>query len=191
MQQPPDNEGLPTRIFLLGFMGSGKSTMGPIIANAIGYEFIDLDTEIEQRHSRTIVSLFNELGESGFRAIETSELSRVRQAERTVVSTGGGIVTVADNRRILREAGFSVYLKLSPDALAKRIGKSMGRPLLLGDDDRTLTDEALVLRIEQLISSRSEYYESADLVVDVESESVGEAVETIVRSIRASEKRSI
>ncbi len=165
--------------------------MGPIIANAIGYEFIDLDTEIEQRHSRTIVSLFNELGESGFRAIETSELSRVRQAERTVVSTGGGIVTVADNRRILREAGFSVYLKLSPDALAKRIGKSMGRPLLLGDDDRTLTDEALVLRIEQLISSRSEYYESADLVVDVESESVGEAVETIVRSIRASEKRSI
>lgn len=165
--------------------------MGPIIANAISYEFIDLDTEIEQRHARTITSLFNELGESGFRAIETAELRLVVQGERTVVSTGGGIVTVADNRRILREAGFSVYLRLSPEALAGRLGRSTARPMLFGDDDRTLAGDALVLRIEQLISSRSEYYESADLVVDLDSESVGEAVDNVLRSIHASAKRSI
>ncbi len=172
-------------------MGSGKSTMGPIVANAIGYDFIDLDAEIEQRHMKAITSLFNELGESGFRAIETAELSRVGQGERIVVSTGGGIVTVADNRRIIKETGFSVYLKLSPEVLAKRLGKSTGRPMLFGEDDRTLAGDALVLRIERLISSRSEYYESADLVVDLDSESVGEAVDNVVRSIRASAKRSV
>ena len=81
-------------------MGSGKSTVGPIIAKSIGYGFVDLDAEIERRHGKTITSLFNELDEPGFRVIETSELTRVGKDDRVVVSTGGGIVTVEEHNRV-------------------------------------------------------------------------------------------
>ncbi len=195
MLQQPIQDRLPLRIILLGFMGSGKSTMGPMIANAIGYRFIDLDMEIEQRHDTTIGSVFNELGESGFRAIESAELRRVFRRERTVLSTGGGIVTLAENRRLIKDLGFSVYLKLSPVELAERLEGSKDRPMLFGEDGGTLSGNALVERVEQLTSLRSVHYESADLVVDLGRDPgvdpVSAAADHVVRAIHASAKRSI
>ena len=172
-------------------MGSGKSTMGPMIANCIGYGFLDLDSVIEHHHEKTIASLFNELGESGFRTIETAELRRAAGLDRTVMSTGGGIVTVPENRSIIKNSGFSVYLKLSPEVLARRLERGKGRPMLFGEDGRTLVGEALVHRIEQLIAPRSGYYESADLVVDLESRPIGENIDYVVRSIFVSAKSPI
>ena len=180
-------------------MGSGKSTMGPIIANAIGYGFTDLDMEIEKRQQRTIGSMFNELGEAGFRAIESAELRRVCRRKRMVLSTGGGIVTVDENRRVIHDSGFSVYLRIPPAELAERLDGSTDRPMLFGEDGGTLSGDALVHRIEQIISARSVHYESADLVVDLGgdlqvdlgTDPVGAAAGRVVRAIHASAKRSI
>jgi shikimate kinase len=191
MQQRPIHDGLPSRIFLLGFMGSGKSTLGPIIANTIAYDFYDLDASIQERHQTLISSLFNELGESGFRKVETAELRHAADLDQTVISTGGGIVTVAENRRIINDFGFSVYLKLSAEALAARLGRSKDRPMLFGEDGRTLEGDLLVKRIDQLIASRAAEYESADLIVDIEDGPVGKTVDYVVRRIYASAKRSI
>ncbi|MFB0515329.1 MAG: shikimate kinase [Candidatus Neomarinimicrobiota bacterium] len=118
-------------ICLIGLMGSGKSTIGILLAQRLRYTFVDLDKEISVRMGRSIREIFEQLGEEKFRDEERSQLRRFCQQERQVIACGGGVVVTTDNLECLRRQ-ISVYLKASPETLAKRVGTGQGRPLLKG-----------------------------------------------------------
>lgn len=133
------------RIFLIGPMGSGKTTIGKLIAASIGYDFVDSDREIEQRTGVSIPTIFHYEGEEGFRDRETQVLDELTQRDRIVLATGGGAVLRPENREILSERGFVVYLKVSVRVQLMRTAKDKNRPLLQTADPRkTLTDMAKI-----------------------------------------------
>ncbi|UCD39178.1 MAG: shikimate kinase [Fidelibacterota bacterium] len=118
-------------ICLIGLMGSGKSTIGPPLAEHLGYDFIDLDEEISKSMGRSIREIFEQLGEEKFRTEERNQLRRFCQQERQVIACGGGVVVTADNLECLRRQ-ITVYLAASPETLADRVGVGEDRPLLKG-----------------------------------------------------------
>ena len=118
-------------ICLIGLMGSGKSTIGPLLAQRLGYTFVDLDEEISTSMGHPIREIFEQLGEEKFREEERSQLRRFCQQEKQVIACGGGVVVTADNLECLRRQT-TVYLKASPETLARRVGPDKERPLLKG-----------------------------------------------------------
>jgi shikimate kinase len=192
MNEPTSQIDLPDRIYLLGFMGSGKSTLGRLVSSRIGYSFVDLDAAIERHHRKSVAELFNELGDLGFRQAESSELRRVSRLEHAVVACGGGVVTIQENRDIIRETGLSVYLRLPAGILYERLSRSNRRPLLFDARGQTLSGEALRSRIDQILSSRTAHYEQADVIVDLEEEvPAGDAAQDVLRHIYEYSKSSI
>ena len=170
-------------------MGCGKSSIGPVLANELGYRFIDLDREIE-RQKGPITEFFEESGEEGFRTAETEALRDVVGTEGLVVAVGGGAVTVEENRHLMRQHGNSVYLKVPLDILVERLSRSRARPLLFADDGSRLDRRALEERIATMLAERAPFYESSDIVVDLDRASVDEAAKAVAAQI-ASAKRSI
>ena len=146
-------------LFLIGFMGAGKSTVGALVAQKLGRPFLDLDTEIEREQGVSVAQLFATLGESGFRAAERVALTGAAEIPGVVVACGGGVVTDEGSHAILRERGVVVYLQVSPEEAVARVGGDLtGRPLLRNGN---LTAAAALLK------SRLRIYEAvADLVVD-------------------------
>jgi len=171
------------RIYLTGFMGSGKSTIGPILANTIGYEFVDLDRSIENAQGMTIVEIFRNRGQESFRDLERDELLRLSRRGRTVVSLGGGTLTSAESHRIVRQSGILVYLKIDAAELVGRLRHRDDRPLLSGPSGQRLSPEELRARIESLYRERAPVYESADLTVVVDRSRVGITVDRVVRAL--------
>ncbi len=112
-------------------MGSGKSTIGPLLAQRLGYTFVDLDAEISMSMKRPIREIFEQLGEEIFRDEERKQLRRFCQQEQQVIACGGGVVVTANNLECLRRQN-TVYLKASPETLADRVGPDKERPLLKG-----------------------------------------------------------
>ncbi len=153
---------------LVGMMGSGKSTLGRRAAAELGRGFVDLDIEIEDRERTTIPDLF-ERGESVFRYAETSALAAVlARSEPLVIATGGGVVTVAENRRLLMERAYTVWLSAAPGVLAERVGDGEGRPLLDGDPHE---------RLVTLLRDRQDLYRmAADQVLEVDSIEIDDAL---------------
>lgn len=172
-------------IYLTGFMGSGKSTLGPILANTLGFAFVDLDGLIEQHASKTVTRIFAEDGETAFRALESSTLISLSAKERTVVSLGGGTLVNPDNLRLVKEHGILIYLKTDPDQIAQRMKNKTDRPLLRGPNGEQLSDKALRERIGYLIEQREKYYLTADIVVSTTRRKVGSSVDEIVQKLRA------
>ena len=166
--------GTMNNIFLIGYMGSGKTTLGRILAPHLNMSFIDLDASIEKHHFKTIAQLFEEKGENEFRKIEHNALLEVSCFENTVISTGGGTPCFFDNMDIMNANGLTVYLQLSPPQLVARLkaGKAK-RPLITGKDD-----EELLHFIEGNLEKRKVFYEQAKVIV-----SEGESVEGIVEKI--------
>ena len=122
-------------LFLVGFMGAGKSTVGPILAKSLGLPFADLDDVIESGTGMTVDALFAERGEEGFRAAEYDALEAVLETGPAVVACGGGIVTYEDSRSVLAAGGDVVYLAVTADESLDRVrGQLHGRPLLRGAD---------------------------------------------------------
>jgi shikimate kinase len=120
------------RIFLVGYMGSGKTTMGKLLAHQLGLNFLDLDAHIEGKFHRTIAQIFEQEGEAGFREIERRFLHEVAEFEDVVIATGGGAPCFYDNMTYMNEQGITVYLKMSVDQLAERLAlsKTGVRPLI-------------------------------------------------------------
>jgi shikimate kinase len=118
-------------LWLIGMMGSGKSTVGSIVARRLGLEFVDLDTEIEEG-GVTIPQIFAASGEDAFRDLEEAAIARVAGSD-VVVASGGGAVVRPGNVTRMRETGTVVWLDAGPDTLAARVGAGEGRPLLAGD----------------------------------------------------------
>ena len=151
------------RIFLTGYMGAGKTTLGKAFARQLGLTFIDLDWYIEERFHQSIPNLFRERGEDGFRQLERNMLHEAGEFEDVVISTGGGTPCFFDNMDYLNRQGATVYLKASPDVLYKHL--SMGRtvrPLLLNK-----TPEEVRQYITRQLAEREPYYTKAHYTIDV------------------------
>ena len=122
------------KIYITGFMGSGKSTIGQLLARKLGYSFIDSDDEIERVHGKTVSQIFAEEGEARFRILEESMIGEMKNAAGPVViSLGGGALMSAKNRTSVCADGLLVYIKSSPEKIYARIKHSRRRPLLNRD----------------------------------------------------------
>jgi len=164
------------RVFLIGPMGGGKSTIGVPLAKALSYEFRDTDKEIEQRTGVQISLIFELEGESGFRVRESAIIEELTQLDRFVLATGGGAALMEGNRQVLKERGFVVYLHASIDHLLARTSKDKNRPLLVADNPR----EKLI----ELATVRTPLYESiADMTVDTSEGSVRDIVTHITEAV--------
>ena len=137
---------LPENIFLVGLMGAGKSTVGRILARRLGKRFVDTDHEIEKRNGVTIPVIFEIEGEDGFRRREQEVLADLAREKDLVLSTGGGIVLKPENREVLRNHGFVVYLNARPELLAERTKHDRTRPLLNVEDPLTRLRELYAVR---------------------------------------------
>ena len=152
-----------TRIVLLGFMGSGKTTVGHQLAASLGIPFYDLDWYIEMRYHRTVAQLFDERGEEGFRQLEHNMLHEVAEFENIVLSCGGGTPCYADNMTYLNSLAETVYLKAEPEVLSAHLDMSrVERPLLRGKNP-----EERLLFIRQSLLEREPYYAQAKHTFDV------------------------
>lgn len=157
-------------IILIGFMGAGKTTVGEILANELGYSFYDVDTFIEKTAGRSIKDMFTMAGESWFRDQETMTLSGLCDGDNRVIATGGGIVERDENFDIMHNAGTVIYLHGTIDKLWTRVAKDPQRPLA--------TDLAT---FRARFDARKKKYEDwADIIV----EAGASRVETIVEKIK-------
>lgn len=150
------------RIFLIGYMGSGKSTVGKGLAKNLNLSFIDMDEYIEERNMRTIPQIFEKDGESGFRNIERKALLELADFENVVIGTGGGAPCFFDNMDVIKNSGKSVYLKGTPRILAERLRNSkVERPLIKGKND-----SELLAFINESLDKREKWYMQADVVLE-------------------------
>lgn len=175
----------PSRIYLTGFMGSGKSTVGAILANVLGYAFEDLDVTLAAQAGQSVQAFFATHGEPAFRTLERGVLHATADRNRLVVATGGGALAQSDNMTWAREHGTVVYLALGREALIHRLQHlNTPRPLLLGPDGRRLGPEALRERADDLLRQRQPVYRRAHITVQTDALSVGQAVDAVVRALR-------
>jgi len=149
-------------IFLVGYMGCGKTTVGKLLSERLGLPLVDLDTFIENRFHKSISQLFAEKGEPEFRRIEHAALEEVSLFENTIVATGGGAACFHDNMALMNSRGMTVYLRTPVGILDERLkhGKSH-RPLV-----NEKSDEELKSFITEMLLIRTPYYMQAQLIVD-------------------------
>ena len=147
-----------TRLILIGFMGSGKTTLGRALAKELGLTFIDLDNYIELRRCKSINRIFEESGEDGFRTIERNLLHEVCEFENVVISAGGGTPCFFDNIDYMNAQGTTIYLQVSNERLLERLRIAKSRRPLLKDKN----DEEIKAFIEEQLALRDKYYLQAD-----------------------------
>lgn len=166
--------GIQTPIFLIGFMGSGKTTLGRALANRLSLRFVDLDQEIEERMKMPISEIFEKHGESYFRKVEAETLRHLEHPVKSVIATGGGAPCHGSNMQWIKENGSSIYLQMSPNALLSRLNQNeqATRPLL-----KDKTREDLLAFISHRLSERAPFYEQADFTVNGLTIKVDELIE--------------
>ena len=151
------------RIILIGYMGSGKTTVGKALSKETGMMFYDLDWYIESRMRKTVSQIFAERGEEGFRQIEHNMLHEVAEFEDVIISCGGGTPCFFDNMDYLNQQGDVVYLKATPETLYKHLMMAkVERPLLKGK-----SPEELIAYITEHLQERAPFYEKARHTLDV------------------------
>ncbi|HEY5972532.1 MAG TPA: shikimate kinase [Pseudoxanthomonas sp.] len=169
-------------LILVGPMGAGKTSVGRRLAERFGLEFVDADQALVERTGAAITTIFEHVGEAGFREREKATLAQLLADEGKLVSTGGGAVLDDDNRRLMRERGFVVYLRVGVEAQLKRLGRDRNRPLLQRDDREQVLHELAAVR-EPL------YAEVADLMLDTDDLSPGSATSALAQLLAAQWQR--
>lgn len=168
----------PRRLFLVGPMGVGKTTIGKLLARELGLEFIDCDHEIERRCGADIPWIFDVEGEAGFRDRETSVLDDLTATDGLLVATGGGAVLREQNRNFLKGRGIVVYLDSDLDLLVKRTAKDKKRPLLQNNDPKEV--------LGQIKKERGPLYrEVCDVQVTVKDDGSRRAVSQVLDKLQA------
>ena len=163
------------RIYLIGFMGVGKSTFGKKLARRLGYRFIDLDSIFEKKYKIRIDDFFGKYDEELFRKLEHDTLKESFSSMNTVIATGGGSPCFFDSIKKINAQGTSVYLEMSPTAIAHRLTHAKKpRPLVKGK-----TGEELCNIIKQKLKERKAFYEQAHFTVDAISIDVKAVVEML------------
>lgn len=164
-------------IYLVGFMGSGKSTVSKELANRLNWELVDTDDYIEEKQGRAIKDIFATEGEEAFRDMETEVLRELTLTENKIISCGGGIVLRKQNVDLMRLGGKIVLLNATPETIYERVKNGTNRPILNGNMN--------VEYIAKLMSKRSAAYEyAADVVVDTDGKDVEGIVEEIVKECK-------
>ena len=161
-------------IILCGFMGSGKSTIGRLLAEKLGRKFIDLDDYIVEKRGMSINDIFKKYGEENFRKSETQAAKNISKLENYVVSLGGGTVINPKNAEILKTGGKKILLNISPETVYERIKHDTSRPLLQTDDK--------IGAITNLLNSRLPFYNAAaDFTITVDGKEKHEVMEEIIK----------
>jgi len=152
----------PERIYMVGYMGSGKTTTGRQLAALLNYQFIDLDKLIETTYKTSIPLLFKKYDEQAFRLIEQKMLQETKTYSQSIISTGGGAPCFFDNMDFINQWGISVYLKLSPDALFERlINAQKNRPLI-----KNIEENDLHGHIKETLKEREQFYQKAHIIIN-------------------------
>ncbi|MBI3952055.1 MAG: shikimate kinase [Acidobacteria bacterium] len=173
IRNPRSAIDFPSRIFLIGFMGSGKTTVGRLLAERLGRQFIDLDDWIVERAGKPITRIFAEDGEAAFRQLESEDLPDALREQDVVISVGGGAFVSEANRRVIKEHGVSIWLDCPIDIILKRLEGVTDRPLNTSPD-----------RLRELLQSRLPSYAQADFRVDADQAGPETLVEEIIRLLR-------
>ncbi|GAX90869.1 shikimate kinase [Effusibacillus lacus] len=159
-------------IYLIGFMGTGKTTVGMALAARTGWTFIDMDQEIARREGRAIPDIFAQSGEAYFREMESDLLKELTSLDRLLVTTGGGVVLRPENRDLMKQTGFIVSLSADKESIKRRVSNQTGRPLLSGGE--------LDQKIDRLLEERKGLYEDADIQIDTSARDVSDIVDEIL-----------
>jgi shikimate kinase len=162
-------------IFLVGFMGAGKTTVGRALADKLGYDFFDLDEMIEASTGKTVREIFAELGERRFRHLERKAIESCRNVKRTVIALGGGAYVCEENRKLLRSIGKTVWLDCPLEVCLSRIKGDQSRPLLGSEAE-----------MRALLNSRRPAYEQADIIVQTGTDSPEQIANIIAQLLAAS-----
>ncbi|WP_165044599.1 shikimate kinase [Dysgonomonas sp. ZJ709] len=152
------------RIFLIGYMGTGKTTAGRELAKALGVEFVDIDHFIQARYLKSVSQLFEDVGEAEFRKIESNILKEVGEFEDVVISTGGGTPCFFDNIDYMNRVGTTIYLKASPEALSSRLNTCKEKRPLIRDKN----EEELYTFVVESLQKREPFYSKADIIFETE-----------------------
>ncbi|HLZ09279.1 MAG TPA: shikimate kinase [Chloroflexota bacterium] len=166
---------MPGNIVLIGFSGTGKTTVSRALAGRLGWDVVDVDQVIVDRLGRSIATVFRDEGELAFRAAESDAIVEACAGSRRVVSVGGGATVDLDNRAIIRDGNLVVRLDATPETILDRLRTSPNaeeRPMLAGADPLT--------RIRALLASRSDAYSIANHIVDTQDKSIEAIVNEIV-----------
>jgi shikimate kinase len=181
-----DQQSEPPLLFLVGYRGTGKSTVARLLAERLGWQWADADEVLEARHGRTIREIFAQEGETGFRDKETAVLRELCARQHHVIATGGGVILRAENREQLRTAGLVVWLTGDPPTLWQRLQHCAST----AERRPNLTVGGLA-EIEELLRVRQPLYaQCADLTVDTVGRSPQEVAEMILASLK-SERRGL
>ena len=125
-----DSSSTPQNVILIGFMGTGKTSIGKRVAQSLGFKFVDTDELIIESEGKAITEIFSDEGEDYFRDLETKMLHSCRGLHKQVISTGGGIILREENRQLLSESGYVIWLKAPASAILERVSRNRERPLL-------------------------------------------------------------
>ena len=162
-------------IYLIGYMGCGKTTAGKKLASKLGYDFIDLDEVIESNNHKSIAEIFEDEGQESFRKIEQEALHNTFKLTNSVISTGGGAPCFFDNIEQMNSHGTTVYIHLTPKALVSRLSSAKNeRPLIKGK-----SDNELLVFIETALTERESFYKKAQYKV----EGLGLSADRIIKDI--------
>lgn len=164
-------------IIIMGFMGTGKTSVGRVLAKKLLLPFVDLDEEIEQREGESISEIFERRGEAAFRDIERQTLEDVLNEGKAVVATGGGVVLDERNVKGMRSYGKVILLESEPEEIIRRLKGDRSRPLLKGSNMRG--------RIERIMKEREKFYDFADIRVSSDKRKVDEIADEIVHKLES------
>ncbi len=169
--------GKRTNLFLTGMMGSGKSSLGKLVAVDLGYSFVDTDAVIQERCSMTVAEIFAGKGESFFREEEDKLLREVADRDQQVIATGGGMLLSAANREVAKRAGMVILLRASMEVLISRVGSDPRRPLLGNHNPLT--------RLTEIYEERRQAYQEFPMQVFTDTQSIRKTADAIVEVYRA------
>lgn len=166
-----------SNIALVGFMGTGKSTVGQLVAASLHFRFVDTDAMIEGMAGRKISEIFAEDGEPRFRELEREVVRRLASLEKTVIATGGGLIVNPENFESLRQHALIVCLWATPETIIKRVGHQTHRPLLRVEDPLD--------RVRALLQERAPFYRKADVLLSSDFRKPKEVASHVVHEYRA------
>ena len=150
-------------VFLLGFMGSGKTTVGKLLAKSLDLSFVDMDDDIEKHEQNTIATIFEEKGEPYFRQLETQWLKNFEE-KNFLISVGGGTPCYDQNLKLMKAKGVTVYLSMTPEMLTQRLFQAKNtRPVI---EPYKADKQKLLTFVQQKLSERALYYEQADIIFE-------------------------